>query len=109
MQARIAILAAALAALAGSAIAQNADEFKQLGNTLTQVGAEKAGNKDGTIPAGDLQLKRILLLGILGQDRNRHHLSLKGIQGIELASSLGDIPGNRLERRIWSEFNGDNG
>ena len=29
----------------------NADEIKQLGNTLTAFGAEKAGNKDGTIPA----------------------------------------------------------
>ena len=28
-----------------------ADEAKQLGTTLTPVGAEKAGNKDGTIPA----------------------------------------------------------
>jgi hypothetical protein len=27
-----------------------ADEAKQLGTTLTQVGAEKAGNKEGTIP-----------------------------------------------------------
>jgi hypothetical protein len=30
--------------------AVSADEAKQLGTTLTPVGAEKAGNKDGTIP-----------------------------------------------------------
>ena len=30
--------------------AVSADEAKQLGTTLTAVGAEKAGNKDGTIP-----------------------------------------------------------
>jgi hypothetical protein len=36
---------------AGSAwAAVTADEAKQLGTTLTPVGAEKAGNKDGTIP-----------------------------------------------------------
>ncbi|MES2320782.1 MAG: DUF1329 domain-containing protein [Pseudomonadota bacterium] len=29
------------------------EEIKQLGTTLTPVGAEKAGNKDGTIPAWD--------------------------------------------------------
>ena len=29
----------------------SADEAKQLGTTLTAVGAEKAGNKEGTIPA----------------------------------------------------------
>lgn len=29
----------------------SADEAKQLGTTLTPIGAEKAGNKDGTIPA----------------------------------------------------------
>jgi hypothetical protein len=43
--------------LAASAIASqswagvSADEAKQLGTTLTAVGAEKAANKDGTIPA----------------------------------------------------------
>ena len=31
--------------------AVSADEAKQLGTTLTPVGAEKAANKDGTIPA----------------------------------------------------------
>jgi hypothetical protein len=37
--------------VAGSALAAvSADEAKQLGTTLTAVGAEKAGNKDGTIP-----------------------------------------------------------
>jgi hypothetical protein len=37
---------------AGAALAAvSADEARQLGNTLTPVGAEKAGNKDGSIPA----------------------------------------------------------
>ena len=31
--------------------AVSADEAKQLGTTLTEFGAEKAGNKDGSIPA----------------------------------------------------------
>jgi len=45
------LIAAALAAFAGSPLAAvTADEAKQLGTTLTPVGAEKAGNKDGTIP-----------------------------------------------------------
>jgi Protein of unknown function (DUF1329) len=46
------ILVAALAALCTPAAwaAVSADEAKQLGTTLTAVGAEKAGNKDGTIP-----------------------------------------------------------
>src|SRR3954469_7399680 len=47
------ILAVALGVtVAGSALAAvSADEAKQLGTTLTAVGAEKAANKDGTIPA----------------------------------------------------------
>src|SRR5215471_670848 len=44
----VAALAAAFAPAAWAAI--SADEAKQLGTTLTAVGAEKAGNKDGTIP-----------------------------------------------------------
>ena len=49
---RKSIMALAIASLvAGSALAAvSADEAKQLGTTLTPVGAEKAGNKDGTIP-----------------------------------------------------------
>lgn len=40
-----------MAALSSTAIAQvTADEAKQLGATLTQYGATRAGNKDGTIP-----------------------------------------------------------
>ena len=46
------ITAALGAAFAGSALAAvSADEAKKLGTTLTAVGAEKAGNKEGTIPA----------------------------------------------------------
>ena len=46
------MLAAGFAALfaTGALAAVSADEAKQLGTTLTPVGAEKAGNKDGTIP-----------------------------------------------------------
>jgi hypothetical protein len=45
------LVAVAVATLAGSAFAAvSADEAKQLGTTLTAVGAEKAGNKEGTIP-----------------------------------------------------------
>lgn len=43
---------ASLALFCGTAhAAVSAGEAKQLGTTLTPVGAEKAGNKDGTIPA----------------------------------------------------------
>ena len=46
------LIAASLVALAsGPAFAAvTADEAKQLGTTLTPVGAEKAANKEGTIP-----------------------------------------------------------
>jgi hypothetical protein len=44
------ILAAALAAAGLAHAGVTPDEAKQLGTTLTAVGAEKAGNKDGTIP-----------------------------------------------------------
>ena len=49
---RKSILVLALSALATTAAqaAVSPDEAKQLGATLTAVGAEKAGNKDGTIP-----------------------------------------------------------
>ena len=46
------LIALAVASLCSSAwAAVSADEAKQLGNTLTPIGAEKAGSKDGTIPA----------------------------------------------------------
>src|SRR3954453_18413880 len=48
---RLAVLVAAALAAAGSHAAVTADEAKSLGTTLTPVGAEKAANKDGTIPA----------------------------------------------------------
>ena len=49
---RIFFTAATAVLLAGSALAAvTAEEAKQLGTILTEVGAEKAGNKDGTIPA----------------------------------------------------------
>jgi len=47
------MLAAGFAAIvsASALAAVTADEAKQLGTTLTPIGAEKAGSKDGTIPA----------------------------------------------------------
>ena len=54
------LMAAAIASLATSALAAvSADEAKQLGTTLTAVGAEKAGNKDGTIPEYTGGLKEV--------------------------------------------------
>ncbi|MES2153393.1 MAG: DUF1329 domain-containing protein [Pseudomonadota bacterium] len=44
------LIAAALAAAGLAHAAVSPEEAKQLGATLTAVGAEKAGNKDGTIP-----------------------------------------------------------
>jgi len=50
---RKSLMAVTVAALfsTGAWAGVSADEAKQLGTTLTPVGAEKAGNKDGTIPA----------------------------------------------------------
>ena len=46
------IAAAVAAALAAPSLAAvTVDEAKQLGTTLTASGAEKAANKEGTIPA----------------------------------------------------------
>ncbi|MES2127168.1 MAG: DUF1329 domain-containing protein [Pseudomonadota bacterium] len=50
MTLKLTLLAAALLAAGSSAAAVSPDEARQLGTTLTAVGAEKAGNKDGTIP-----------------------------------------------------------
>src|SRR5439155_14283706 len=49
---RKSLMAVAFAALwtTAASAAVSADEAKQLGTTLTATGAEKAGNKDGTIP-----------------------------------------------------------
>jgi hypothetical protein len=49
---RKSLMAVAITSLCanGAWAAVTADEAKQLGTTLTAVGAEKAGNKDGTIP-----------------------------------------------------------
>ena len=43
-------MAVAAAFATGAHAAVTADEAKQLGTTLTPVGAEKAGNEEGTIP-----------------------------------------------------------
>ena len=53
MHTRIIVTAVFVLALCGSALGTTLtpEEIKQLGTTLTPVGAEKAGNKDGTIPA----------------------------------------------------------
>lgn len=57
---RVTLVALAVAALGAPAFAAvSAEEAKQLGTTLTAVGAEKAGNKDGTIPEYTGGLKEI--------------------------------------------------
>ncbi len=54
------LVAIAIASLPICALAAvTADEAKQLGTTLTAVGAEKAGNKEGTIPEYTGGLKEI--------------------------------------------------
>ncbi|HSD39779.1 MAG TPA: DUF1329 domain-containing protein [Rhodocyclaceae bacterium] len=45
----VAILATLMSSLVQAGV--SADEAKQLGNSLTPIGAEKAGNKDNSIPA----------------------------------------------------------
>ena len=45
----VAVLVGAYSGVTAAAV--SADEAKQLGSTLTAMGAEKAGNKDGSIPA----------------------------------------------------------
>ncbi len=44
------LITALLATLGASAMAATSEEAAKLGQTLTPVGAEKAGNKEGTIP-----------------------------------------------------------
>jgi len=53
------LIAIAIASLATAAAAVTPEEAKQLGTTLTAVGAEKAGNKDGTIPEYTGGLKEV--------------------------------------------------
>lgn len=48
---QIAAIALAIGGISGAMGAVTAEEAKQLGTTLTHMGAEKAGNKDGSIPA----------------------------------------------------------
>jgi hypothetical protein len=50
MQTKLKLLAALLAVAGAAHAAVTPDEARQLGTTLTAAGAEKAGNKDGTIP-----------------------------------------------------------
>lgn len=57
-------LAAALLAMSGAAVAKvSPEEAAALGKTLTPVGAEKAGNKEGTIPAWTPQSQQPLKKG----------------------------------------------
>jgi hypothetical protein len=50
MNIKLTLLAAALATASLAQAGVTPDEARQLGTTLTAVGAEKSGNKDGTIP-----------------------------------------------------------
>src|SRR3546814_11469725 len=53
-----------LAMTAGPAVAKvSAQEAAELGKTLTPIGAEKAGNKEGTIPAWEPEPQRGALKG----------------------------------------------
>ena len=64
MKVGIRAIAGLLAAgVAGAAFAEvGADEAKQLGGaTLTVMGAEKAGNKDGTIPEYTGQVLKVVI------------------------------------------------
>lgn len=47
------LLAASVVTSGAALAATSAQELARLGNDATPVGAEKAGNKDGTIPAWD--------------------------------------------------------
>ncbi|MES3021555.1 MAG: DUF1329 domain-containing protein [Pseudomonadota bacterium] len=51
MKLSLSLISLAMLTMAGAQAAVGPDEAKQLGNNLTAVGAEKAGNKDGSIPA----------------------------------------------------------
>ena len=56
------LFAATLAVLGTSAMAAvSPEEAARLGKDLTPIGAERAGNKDGTIPAWDGGLKQFLV------------------------------------------------
>lgn len=58
---------AAFAVLTGAAnAATTADEAAKLKSTLTPLGAEKAGNADGSIPAWDGGLKDLAVSGAMG-------------------------------------------
>ena len=63
MKVAIRAIAGLLAAgLAGAAFAEvSTDEAKQLGGALTYMGAEKAGNKDGTIPEYTGQVLKVVI------------------------------------------------
>ena len=53
------LFTAILAVMSASTVpAATPDEAAQLGKTLTPTGAEKAGNKDGTIPSGPVASRR---------------------------------------------------
>lgn len=51
---KVSLCAFAIAMFCGNSVAEiTAEEAKRLGNDLTPIGAEKAGNADGSIPAWD--------------------------------------------------------
>jgi hypothetical protein len=72
---RLTLLAAACAALIplSAHAAVSADEAARLKTTLTPMGAERAGNKDGTIPAWDGGLTKAPAGYKNGDPRPDHH------------------------------------
>lgn len=67
-------LAAVMALAMNNSMAEiTADEAARLGNDLTPIGAEKAGNADGTIPAWDGGIKSAADAGAPGFKSGGHH------------------------------------
>jgi hypothetical protein len=83
------LMVAALTASMPAWAAVTQDEARQLGSTLTAVGAEKAGNKDGTIPeytggqAGGAAVKGGARPDPFAADKPRLQISGKNLQGLE--------------------------
>jgi len=83
------LLVAALAAAIPAVAAVSQEEARQLGTSLTAVGAEKAGNKDGTIPEYGGQLSGAAAPkggprpDPFAADKPRLQISGKSVQGLD--------------------------
>jgi hypothetical protein len=92
MKLQLTNLAAALALACGGAFAATPEEARQLGANLTAVGAEKAGNKEGTIPEYTGGLSALPAAYVKGSgvrpdpyasDKPRLVITGKNLQGME--------------------------